>query len=202
MAVDAPHFEALFEHDDDPWRFRSRWYEVRKRALTLACLPSPRYARAYEPGCANGELSAALAARCDRLLVSDIAARAVAAARARTADLPQVQVMQARVPEEWPAGPFDLIVVSELAYYLSRAALDATLEKLRASLADGGTLLACHWRPPIEGCELDGDAVHERIGSRLGLPHLMHVLDADLRIDVWCGDARSVAGREGLRGGA
>ena len=51
---------------------------------------------------------------------------------------------------------------------------------------------------PIDGCTLDGDAVHRILGEGLGLPHLQRVLDADLRIDVWCGDARSVGEREGL----
>ena len=65
------YFDAMFAKSNDPWKFRSRWYERRKRALTLACLPSARYAHGFEPGCANGELSACLATRCDRLLVSD-----------------------------------------------------------------------------------------------------------------------------------
>ena len=74
---DAAYFDGLFAASPDPWGFESRWYEHRKRALTLACLPSLRYRYGYEPGCANGELSAALADRCDRLLVSDGAEKAV-----------------------------------------------------------------------------------------------------------------------------
>ena len=65
------HFDGLFAASEDPWHFKQRWYEQRKRAMTLACLPRARYASGYEPGCANGELSAALAGRCDRLLISD-----------------------------------------------------------------------------------------------------------------------------------
>src|ERR1700712_2065045 len=65
------YFDAMFQASADPWKYKERWYEERKRALTLACLPQRRYASGYEPGCANGELSAALAGRCDRLLISD-----------------------------------------------------------------------------------------------------------------------------------
>ena len=63
MSVSPQYFEQLFEHDEDPWAFRTRWYEQRKRDLTLACLPRQYYTRIFEPACANGELSAALAER-------------------------------------------------------------------------------------------------------------------------------------------
>ncbi len=192
------HFEEMFEASDDPWRFRSSWYEARKRALTLACLPRARYASGYEPGCANGELSAALAARCERLLVSDGALGAAQAARARLADMPQVEVIEAWLPEQWPAGRFDLVVVSEVAYYLGAAALAGFAAKLRASLDPGATVLACHWRHPIEGCAFTGDEVHRRLGEGLALPRIGQVVEADLRIDVWCEDSRSVAQCEGL----
>lgn len=33
------HFSALYRGGDDPWQVRQRWYEQRKRALMLACLP-------------------------------------------------------------------------------------------------------------------------------------------------------------------
>ena len=52
MGFDEAPVRLLFEASDDPWSFKSRWYEARKRALTLAALPKLRYGRAYEPGCA------------------------------------------------------------------------------------------------------------------------------------------------------
>ncbi len=189
-------FEQMFEASDDPWAFRTRWYEARKRQLTLASLPSRRYARAYEPGCANGELSAALASRCDRLSVSDAAAAAVALARRRLASLPQVDVRQLATPLEWPEGEFDLVVVSELGYYLSRPLLLSLADKALQSLTPWGVILACHWRAPIEGCEHAGDVVHQILGARLRLPVLAHHVEADFVIDVWSADPRSVAERE------
>jgi SAM-dependent methyltransferase len=194
----AARFEALFNADADPWRYRSRWYEERKRALTLACLPDRVYACGFEPACANGELSAALAARCQRLLASDGAAAAVAAARLRLAEHAHVEVRQALLPQHWPAQHFDLIVLSEFGYYLSRDQLERVAAQAHASLMPGGTILACHWRRPIAGCVLSGDAVQECIGNVLALPVLGHCIDADLRIDVWSNDAESVAQREGF----
>lgn len=192
------YFDALFSGDADPWRFKSRWYEARKRAMTLACLPAPRFERAYEPGCANGELAAALSERCEHLLATDGSAKAVQLARTRLAALPRVEVEQAWLPAQWPERSFDLIVISELAYFLPIDAIGPLGARILASLEPGGVVLACHWRRPIEGCALNGDQVQARLGEYLALPLLTHVLEADLRLDVWCRDPRSVAQREGF----
>ena len=192
-SVPPAYFEAMFAGNDDPWSFRSRWYETRKRAVTLASLPRARYSHAFEPGCANGELSAELAARCDRLLICDGTQRAVDIARARVGSLSHVEVMQAWVPDEWPQRAFDLVVISELGYFLSPDALEKLIRKVRKSLQPGATVLACHWRQQIEGCALDGDEVQRRIGHGLGLPSLTRVADADFLLEVWCDDAQSVA---------
>jgi len=192
------HFDELFESSDDPWRFKERWYESRKRALTLACLPRARYASAYEPGCANGELSAGLAERCDRLLISDGAAAAVGLARRRVEGLPQVRAVQAWVPDQWPEERFDLIVISELAYYLSAAAVAELGAKARASLAPNGDIVACHWRHPVEGWRVDGDTVHAELAQAIDLPRVWSLVDPDFRLEVWSADERPVGAREGL----
>jgi trans-aconitate methyltransferase len=75
------YFEQLYRDDDDPWRFRTRWYEARKRQLTLAALPDEHYATVFEPGCSIGLLTADLASRCDHLLAMDISAEALHQAR-------------------------------------------------------------------------------------------------------------------------
>ena len=192
-------FDALFAQSDDPWGFRSRWYEARKRALTMAALPHRRYLHAFEPGCANGELSAALAERCDALLAADANPRAVALARARLAGAPHVSVRALHVPDEWPEGRFDLIVISELAYYLTPPQLARLVVRVRRSLAAHGVVLGCHWRPRIEDALQLGDEVHASFDSHLGLPRLGGWRDDDFVLDVWGADPRSVARREAGR---
>jgi SAM-dependent methyltransferase len=198
----AEYFDSLFEHDDDPWLFKSRWYESRKRALTLACLPQARYASGYEPGCANGELSATLAARCDHLLVTDGSAIAVAMASARLAECNNVTVRIAWVPEQWPTETFDLIVLSEFGFYLNALSLQGVAEQAVKSLRHGGTIVACHWRRPIAGCEFNGDEVHrllfEVMSQLTALTQVCQLLEPDMRLDVWSVDPRSVAQREGF----
>lgn len=191
------YFDAMFAASDDPWAFRSRWYERRKRDLTLACLPSERYRYGYEPGCANGELSAELATRCDRLLASDGTDKAVALATRRLKDLHHVEVRKAWVPQDWPDDRFDLIVLSEFLFYLKPSVIEQVAARARSSLLPGGVILACHWRHAIDHCVVDGDMAHAMLGRLLGLPNHCHIVEPDLRIDVWS-DAETVAQREGL----
>jgi SAM-dependent methyltransferase len=200
MSSTETYFDELYKSSDDPWHLREGWYEHRKRSLTLALLPRPRYRNAFEPGCANGELTAALASRCDALLAADLHETAVRLARERVAGLPQVCVEQRRVPQQWPteAGPFELIVISELAYYLDAADLETLAARIAASLTPDGTLLACHWRRPFAEALASADAAHALFDARCGLSRLAHHDEADLLIDVWSYDARSVAQREGL----
>lgn len=199
MSVATPYFDQLFAKNDDPWAFRQRWYERRKRALSLAILTRPRYASIFEPGCANGELSFELAPRCDRLLACDTAAAAVALARSRLLGCPHAEVRQSRLPEQWPTGQFELIVLSELCYYLDAEDLSQLIDQARASLTANGQLLACHWRVPIEGCPQTAEQVHALLQQRLAMPRVASHHDQDFLLDLWSRDGTSVATLEGLR---
>ncbi|QOQ77476.1 methyltransferase domain-containing protein [Pseudomonas poae] len=199
MSVATPYFDQLFAGNDDPWAFRQRWYERRKRALTLALLTRPRYTSIFEPGCANGELSAELAPRCDRLVCCDTAAAAVALAKNRLLGFSHAQVHQSRLPEQWPTEPFELIVLSELCYYLDAEDLHRLIDCALASLTDNGQLLACHWRPAIDGCPQTAEQVHALLQQRLGMPPVAQHHESDFLLDLWSRDGTSVASHEGLR---
>lgn len=199
MSVSTAFFDQLYAHNPDPWAFRERWYEQRKRALTLATLPRQQYTSVFEVGCANGELSAGLAQRTQALLACDAAAKAVLLARERLKEYPQVDVRQSCVPQDWPSGQFELIVISEVAYYLDPLALDQVITHVKRSLTPNGHVLACHWRPPIDGCMLTGDLVHAKLHEGLGWPRLAQHMEDDFILEVWARDPISVASLEGLR---
>ncbi|MDN7177481.1 nodulation S family protein [Caballeronia sp. SEWSISQ10-4 2] len=190
------YFAGLYQSSNDPWLLRERWYERRKRALTLATLPDEHYRRAYEPGCANGELTAELAPRCDTLLAADLNPAAVELARQRVVHLQHVRVEQRVMPDDWPDGEFDLIVVSEVAYYLNERQLAGLIARLTVSLAKGGTLIACHWRRPIAGWPHSGDHVHGELRAKLALPLLSQYQDDDMVLDAWSSNGASVHQRE------
>lgn len=181
----AHYFDAKFAADDDPWRYRDSWYERRKRDLVLAALPRARYSRAFEPGCANGELSAQLAPRCEQLLSADFAPTALVLAERRVARHAHVRIERRAMPDDWPAGRFDLIVISEFAYYLSREQCAALADAACASLERDGTLLCCHWRHGGESWMLDPADVHAQFDAHRELRAQTQIVDRDFLLDVW-----------------
>jgi LmbE family N-acetylglucosaminyl deacetylase/SAM-dependent methyltransferase len=195
-ALTPAYFEKVYSRRDDPWRYRERWYEARKRDATLAALPRRRYPRTLEVGCSIGMLTERLADRSVDLLAIDVAERAVAQTRERLRDRDGARVELRDASVDFPPGPFDLVVLSEVGYYFGDA-LDHVLAAARDALAPGGELLACHWRHPVADYPLSGDEVHARI-ARLGLRRLVAHEEEDFVLEVWSSDDRSVARREGL----
>ncbi|WP_241984726.1 bifunctional PIG-L family deacetylase/class I SAM-dependent methyltransferase [Cryobacterium adonitolivorans] len=198
-SLTAGFFDEFYAGSADPWGFETRWYEARKRAVTLAALPLPRYGAALELGCSIGVLSRDLADRCDTLLATDINAQALAVARDRLVGLPGVVVERRALPAEWPAGTFDLVVLSEIGYYCSPADLAVLLERCRQSLRPNGALVACHWRHPVGEYPLGGDEVHAALAALPGLDRTVQHVERDFVLEVYepC-PAPSVAQREGL----
>ncbi len=138
-------FERLYAERPDPWDLAGSPYERDKRAATLAALPRPRFASGLEVGCSVGVLTEALAARCDRLLALDFAEAALALARTRCAALPHVELRRAHIPTDWPPGRFDLVVLSEVLYFLDADDVARTAAACAASLPPGGTCVLVNW---------------------------------------------------------
>jgi trans-aconitate methyltransferase len=198
VSLPPAYFDRLYGRDRDPWKFRTRWYEQRKRDLTLAALPQPHYGSCFEPGCSIGVLTSALARRCDQVLAMDVSTSALDEAKA---GLPQgVRLLRGSVPTDWPEGTFDLVVLSEVGYYLDPPDC-ARLAELAVTSADD--LLAVHWRHAVADYPMTGDAVHALVATAAeanGLTRITSHVEADLRLEVWSRDGRSVAERTGLLG--
>lgn len=176
--IDGENFAARYRASDDPYDLEHRWYERRKRALTVACLGREHYAQAFEPGCATGLLTLALAPRCEQLLAVDVAPGAVDRARDRLAGHGGVTVARMAVPDEWPNGTFDLVVLSEICYYLEPATLLRLRELAVGALTEGGELLAVHWRGRSPDHVLHGDEVHALLRDDPSLQRVLwHVED-------------------------
>lgn len=183
------HFEALYAAGDDPWDVRGSRYERRKRALLLACLGKPRYRSVFEPGCGNGEMSAALAARADALLACDASPSAIDAARRRLADLDAgcaLRIERRSLPSRWPQDiRFDLIVVSELAYYFDAATLRALFAMARDCLDTDGELLLCHYLPDFDDRVTSTAEVHALLAATPGLARTLQHREAAFVIEAW-----------------
>ncbi len=177
--------------EPDPWGFEHRWYEQRKRDLTLAALPEQRYTHAIEPGCAQGLVTRRLAARCDRVTALELVPAVAARARRRCRDLPHVEVRVGALPDDWPPSPADdagasadLVVASEVLYYLRPAGLERVLTGLDQVLEPDGALVAVHWRGPTD-YPLTGDDVHRRLDEVAWLEPVLRLSQDAFRLDVW-----------------
>lgn len=168
-SLPADHFEALYRDSPDPWGFLESDYEREKYDRSVAAVAGRRYARGLELGCSIGVLTARLAPLCDALVACDAAPSAVASARERLAAQAHVVLTCGVIPGDLPDGPFDLVVASEVLYYLDEQDLHRSLDGIEERLVDGGTLLAVHWTPRTRTHPLQADDVHRAIGDRPGL---------------------------------
>jgi SAM-dependent methyltransferase len=183
------YFDGVYQANADPWAFATSPYERAKYEATLAALPNERYASAFEIGCSIGVLSEMLAKRCDKLLSVDASELPLETARQRLAPYPQVTIRQLSIPDQFPDDPFDLIILSEVGYYLVEADLQRARQAMLDHLNPGGHLLLVHWTPVVHDYPLTGDQVHEQFMAVAGddqpLMHLLNQRAETYRMDLF-----------------
>ena len=138
-------FNALYQKNPDPWNFRHSRYEKRKYRTTLAALPRKRYEVCIEAGCSIGELTALLARRCKRVVGIDISSLALQTAAQRNAANRNVEFLLGELPQAWPAIDCDLIVLSEVLYFLHAEEVDALAEAIAPRWLPGGACILVNW---------------------------------------------------------
>lgn len=182
-SLDAAYFADIYGRSDDPWDFATSAYEREKYDSTLAALPEARASRVLEIGCSIGVLTARLAERCDELVAIDIDPRALDLARERCAARANVVFARRDFPSESVVGPFDVVVVSEVAYYWSDRDFRSARERI-AACAPGGTVVLVHFTPFVEGYVRTGDAVHAAFLADPSFAHVGGTRAERYRLDV------------------
>lgn len=178
------YFHDMYRADPDPWHFSTSEYERRKYALTIAALPRSRYHSAFEPGCSIGVLSDLLAHRCDRLLSTDIVPSALEQAASRLRAKKNVTIGRYAIPDQWPEGSFDLVVLSEVAYYFDSLTLDRVVQSVLGSLIVGGHLVGVHWSGDTD-YPLTAEQVHHQISGYSQLRRVVRYAEDLFILDVW-----------------
>lgn len=153
VAVSPAHLDELYAGTDDPWGFRTSPYEIARFAATVAALPRLTYAHALEVGCGNGELARRIAPRCGAYTGVDAVVDALVAARAA---VPEGRFVQAFLPSPLPRGEYDLIVLSEVLYFLDRPGLRDLAAQIDARWPRAD-VVAVTWLGP-SGNPLEGPA--------------------------------------------
>lgn len=185
--VAARFFEDLYERCEDPWSFATSDYERRKYAHTLRSLGAARFERALEVGCSIGVFTQLLANVTAELVATDVSQRALARARRRLHGRRGVRFVHAAFPDEMPDGPWDLVVCSEILYYLDGVAFALAVDRLRACLAAGASVVAVHWRGATRTYPLLGDEVHDQLVAGLGIWHALDDRRPEYRLDRFDG---------------
>jgi trans-aconitate methyltransferase len=177
-------FEARYRVDPDPWGYASSGYEREKYEATLAACGDGPFGDALELAASIGVFTELLAPRCERLTTIDGAPTAVAAARRRLARVPHVDAILGEIPDAIPIRRFDLVVASEILYYLTAPEVAGTLARLESSMVPGGRLVATHWRPAGPERPLDADRVHAILRDQPWLASVASGDTEDYRLDV------------------
>ena len=175
------HFEDMYRNDPDPWKFRTSWYEQRKYAVTVASLPREHYGSVWEPGCSIGVLTRLLAGGAVRVAASDVSATAVRAAREEAPA--NVTVERVTLPAR-PEGAYDLVVLSELLYYLDARDREQVLADSEAVTGPGADLVVVHWRHHPGDAHAPGAEVNEQVRRRPGWTSVVRHEEADFVLDV------------------
>lgn len=142
--IDVEGFEALFQTDPDPWDYESSRFEAHKRKVLLNHIGLRSRGRVLELACANGVTTQALMRCALRTTALDASATALSQAETRLKDADRLRLMHAKLPGGMPRELFDLIVVSEIVYYLRRDAYTRLAMEILSRIAPGGRVLVLH----------------------------------------------------------
>jgi len=181
------YFERIFAGSIDPWEFETSAYEQAKHNHTIAVLSGTRYRRGLEIGCATGVLTNRLGTLCETLLAIDVSPSALTQAQNRCADQHHIGFQQMNFPASTPAeAAFDLIVISEVAYYWDDRDLTLAGRWLGRNLAAGGSLLLVHFTGETDYPQTADGAVE---GLRQVLADSVEEADTkrrpSYRLDLW-----------------
>lgn len=188
MSERAKFFDSLYAENIDPWRYRSSEYERAKYDATLAALPRQHYHSAIEAGCSIGELSRRLSSRCDKLIGIDISDVALKEARSRNADLPHLSFVKGELPADWPNEKADLILLSEILYFLSAEEIDQLAAKILNWWKPFGSCILVNYLAPIPEPIQGGEAAERFIAAIRAINADTHaaapIITDQYRIDI------------------
>lgn len=154
----ADHFSRLYRDGRDFWGVRDRPYEVAKRAAAVAFLQGWRGQRGLELGCGEGFLAARLIEEGTLGTVTgiDLDPGIIDRAWQTHAALSGAAFRQGRMPEDFPPEPFDLLVVSEMLYFLAEREIADLAARMTRAARPGALCLLVNYLGRTE-TPLDGD---------------------------------------------
>lgn len=117
-------------------------------------------ARVLDYGCGEALFASRIAAKCERVYLTDAAPSVADALATRFAEATNIEVVaHDRLDDEIEAASLDLVVVNSVAQYLSEDEFSALVERLKPLLAPSGVVLFADIIPPDVGMVRDTSAL-------------------------------------------
>lgn len=155
-------FDATFAAHPDPWRTHTARDEASKRQAILRALGRGRTGRVLELGCGNGSNSVRLARRALYLSACDGTVTATRLTRAALAEAPGARVCTCVLPNQFPRGRFEAIVIAELLYYMLRWQMQQLARRVARALVPGGRVVLAHHHIDFHDTAQTARAIHGR----------------------------------------
>jgi SAM-dependent methyltransferase len=181
MGVDIDHLHSLYAETHDPWDFEHSTYEQNKFKATRNALSQPRYNATFELGCGNGQLARHLVQISDRYTGMDAVEKALSAARQA---VPTGTFVKGFYPCPLPDDTFDLIVLSEILYFLNPQGIGLLASDI-GSRWPNAEVICVTWLGP-SGNELQGDDAAEIFKAAL-VTHYQELIDQTENYSIYRG---------------
>ena len=181
------YFTHVYAANDDPWNFETSPYEAGKYIATMEALPKNHYCNALEIGCSIGVLTRMLAEKCLHVLATDISEKALEFAEIKCREVENVSFQKLNFPNDLPSDLFDLILISEVAYYLSEEDWKIAMHKIFDILTEKGEVVLVHWLPVVPDYPQTGEQVHYSFEKEMAskMKNVFKDRTDKYRIDVW-----------------
>lgn len=177
-AITLDGFERKFASDPDPWRTWTSSYEQVKRRHLGQVIGPGRYGRVLEVGAGNGSNTHMLASRALRLTVTEGTLTGVRLIREMFDETRRIKVCRLDISDRLPEHRYDLIVISEILYYLKDKPFRNLVREVKRTLQPGGVLVLAHHTGLFGDAARNGGSVHRQFLSQLSR---FMVCDFDLR---------------------
>jgi SAM-dependent methyltransferase len=160
------HFETFYSRTTrDAWGYEQSTFCHRRFAILVEMLPQEPIGAALEVGCAEGHFTQMLSQHAKQVVACDISEVAIKRAEYNCAGLKNVSFVRVDVREGLPAGSFDLILCSDVLYYLSKKEAARVLESFARILRPGALLMFSNEWHPNHRCLLNPQDVFRIISN-------------------------------------
>jgi len=136
------YFDRLYKISTDPFSHDTSRYDARKLQRVISLAAEQPHDRVLDVGCGTGVITQALASLSRSVVGIDFSREALRLAALRNANNAAITFLQLDIAAAAVSGMFDLIVCSEVLYYLKGDQLAAAVRNLRGACVEQGTVLA------------------------------------------------------------